>query len=316
MIPMGSDHLPPPDSTAGAAHLARLGIHGPFLLSVGTLEPRKNQARLIEAYGRIRGSLPEPWPLVMVGPTGWGEQVAPATGVILAGLVSPAELSALYAMARLLAYVPLIEGFGLPPVEAMAFGTPVVASPLPSTAGAAHRGRPATTRTPSPTGCCGWPPTRTSGSGCTPSGSHARPSCPGRPSPGGTWPCGTRPGPSDRSGRPGGRPEPAALARRHRGARPAGGGRPVHPAAGRRPGRPARRRPGAVQPALGRRPVAGGGPGRRARARHPSPGRSGWPGSRSGSPGCWPDGTSPCTTDRTTPCPSARRCPPWSPSTT
>ena len=60
-----------------------------------------------------------------------------ATGVVLAGLVAPPELSALYAMARLLAYVPLIEGFGLPPVEAMAFGAPVVASPLPSTAGAA-----------------------------------------------------------------------------------------------------------------------------------------------------------------------------------
>jgi glycosyltransferase involved in cell wall biosynthesis len=137
VIPMGSDHLPPPDLAAGGALLSRLGITGPFLLSVGTLEPRKNQARLIEAYGRIRGSLPEPWPLVLVGPIGWGEQVGRASGVHLAGLVSPPELSALYAMARLLAYVPIIEGFGLPPVEAMAFGTPVVASPLPSTAQAA-----------------------------------------------------------------------------------------------------------------------------------------------------------------------------------
>jgi glycosyltransferase involved in cell wall biosynthesis len=137
VIPMGSDHLPPPDFEAATAHLSRIGIEGPFLLSVGTLEPRKNQARLIEAYGRIRRSLPEPWPLVMVGPSGWGERVLPATGVVLAGLVSPPELSALYAMSRLLAYVPIIEGFGLPPVEAMAFGTPVVASPLPSTAGAA-----------------------------------------------------------------------------------------------------------------------------------------------------------------------------------
>ena len=59
------------------------------------------------------------------------------TGVVLAGLVAPPVLSALYEMARLLAYVPIIEGFGLPPVEAMAFGCPVVASPLPSTAGAA-----------------------------------------------------------------------------------------------------------------------------------------------------------------------------------
>jgi glycosyltransferase involved in cell wall biosynthesis len=63
--------------------------------------------------------------------------VRPEAGVVLAGMVSPSELSALYAMARLLAYVPLIEGFGIPPVEAMTFGAPVVASPLPSTAGAA-----------------------------------------------------------------------------------------------------------------------------------------------------------------------------------
>ncbi len=137
VIPMGSDHLPPPDLAAGSILLARLGIDGPFLLSVGTLEPRKNQERLVEAYGRIRASLPDAWPLVLVGPSGWGEQVRPQPGVVLAGLVSPSELSALYAMARLLVYVPLIEGFGLPPVEAMAFGAPVVASPLPSTGGAA-----------------------------------------------------------------------------------------------------------------------------------------------------------------------------------
>ena len=138
VIPMGSDHLPPPDPAAATAHLSRLGIHGPFLLSVGTLEPRKNQARLIEAYGRIRSSLPEPWPLVMVGPTGWGEQVmtdhrrGPGRPGAPAG-----SCPRFYDMARLLAYVPIIEGFGLPPVEAMAFGCPVVASPLPSTAGAA-----------------------------------------------------------------------------------------------------------------------------------------------------------------------------------
>jgi glycosyltransferase involved in cell wall biosynthesis len=137
VIPMGCDHLPPPDTEAGTALLSRMGVHGPFLLSVGTLEPRKNLTRLVEAYEQIRDRLPAPWPLVLVGPSGWGEQVRPETGVVLTGLVTPTELSALYAAARLLAYVPLIEGFGLPPVEAMAFGTPVVASPLPSTAGAA-----------------------------------------------------------------------------------------------------------------------------------------------------------------------------------
>ena len=137
VIPMGSDHLPPPDRVAAATHLASLGIDGPFLLCVGTLEPRKNLRRLIEAYAHVRPELPEPWPLVMVGPSGWGEQVAPGPGVVLAGTVSATELSGLYASARLLAYVPLIEGFGLPPVEAMSVGTPVVASPLPSTGGAA-----------------------------------------------------------------------------------------------------------------------------------------------------------------------------------
>ena len=105
---------------------------------MGTLEPRKNLARLITAYEQVRGSLPEPWPLVLVGPSGWGERIEPQPGVVMTGLVRPTELSALYATARLLAYVPLLEGFGLPPVEAMAFGAPVVASPLPSTAGAAY----------------------------------------------------------------------------------------------------------------------------------------------------------------------------------
>ncbi|HVB94225.1 MAG TPA: glycosyltransferase family 1 protein [Acidimicrobiales bacterium] len=137
VIPMGCDHLPPPDLEAGASLLRRIGVQVPFLLSVGTLEPRKNLHRLIEAYQGIRGSLPDPWPLVLVGPSGWGEQVRPGPGVVLAGMVTPGELSALYSMTQLLAYVPLIEGFGLPPVEAMVFGTPVVASPLPSTAGAA-----------------------------------------------------------------------------------------------------------------------------------------------------------------------------------
>jgi glycosyltransferase involved in cell wall biosynthesis len=137
VIPMGSDHLPPPDVASATRLLSTMGVDGPFILSVGTLEPRKNLPRLIDAYERVRTALPEPWPLVLVGPSGWGARVRPATGVVLTGMVTPSELSALYAMARLLAYVPLEEGFGLPPVEAMALGTPVVASPLPSTAGAA-----------------------------------------------------------------------------------------------------------------------------------------------------------------------------------
>lgn len=143
VIPLGSDHLAPPDAPAAQVVLDQLGVHGPYLLSVGTLEPRKNLPRLVEAYRVARRSLPEPWPLVVVGPDGWGEQLEPEPGVVLAGVVSAGALSALYAGARLLAYVPLVEGFGLPPVEAMSLGAPVVASPLPSTAGAAHEVDPA-----------------------------------------------------------------------------------------------------------------------------------------------------------------------------
>ena len=142
VIPHGTDHLPVPDTGAAAALLERLGVAGDFLLSVGTLEPRKNLARLVEAYGRARGRFPVPWPLVVVGPMGWGESpafaagVASTPGVVAAGPVDDGTLAGLYVRARLLAYVPLTEGFGFPPVEAMRQNIPVVSSPLPSLGGA------------------------------------------------------------------------------------------------------------------------------------------------------------------------------------
>jgi glycosyltransferase involved in cell wall biosynthesis len=141
-IPFGCDHLAPPDAAAADAVLRRLGVAGGFLLSVSTLEPRKNLARLFAAYDRARPMLPEPWPLVVVGPEGWGPDLHPGPGVVLAGAVGEGALSALYRRARLLAYVPLEEGYGLPVVEAMSVGTPVVASPVPSTAGAAFEASP------------------------------------------------------------------------------------------------------------------------------------------------------------------------------
>lgn len=138
VIEEGSDHLPPPDHTAGDALLARLGVTGPFLLSVGTLEPRKNLSRLVAAYRASRSRLPDPWPLVIVGPEGWGDRApTDVDGVVLAGWVADPVLSSLYRRARAVAYVPLLEGFGLPALEAMAAGAPVVASPMPSTGGAA-----------------------------------------------------------------------------------------------------------------------------------------------------------------------------------
>jgi alpha-1,3-rhamnosyl/mannosyltransferase len=142
----GSDHLVPEDPAQTADLLARLGVAGDFLLTVSTLEPRKNVDRLLLAYQRVRPSLPEPWPLVIVGPAGWGPalpSVEDQEGVILAGAVSDATLSGLYRRARAFAYVPLTEGYGLPPLEAMRFGTPaVVANEVPSVHDLDEPGRP------------------------------------------------------------------------------------------------------------------------------------------------------------------------------
>lgn len=137
VVEHGADHLPPADHAAAAALLERLGVTSPFLLTVSTLEPRKNLAGILAAYSRVRVELAEPWPLLVVGPKGWGEEVQPVPGAHLTGFVSEATLAALYATARCLVYVPLEEGFGLPAIEAMHAALPVVASPMPSTGGAA-----------------------------------------------------------------------------------------------------------------------------------------------------------------------------------
>lgn len=125
----GCDHLP---------LVPRRG-DGTYLLAVSTREPRKNLPRLVEAYARIRMELPEPWPLYIVGPKGWDDRSGRSAlvdtgqpGVELLGAVSDERLAELLAGARTFVYVPLSEGFGLPPAEAMRAGVPVVASPVPS----------------------------------------------------------------------------------------------------------------------------------------------------------------------------------------
>jgi glycosyltransferase involved in cell wall biosynthesis len=135
VVPGGTDHLAPPDDEATTAVLRRVGVRGEYLLTVGTLEPRKNLDRLVQAYHQARPQLPEPWPLVIVGPAGWGHagRQQEAAGVVFTGSVPDAVLSALYRRARAFAYVPLTEGYGLPPLEAMRMGTPaVVSSEVPS----------------------------------------------------------------------------------------------------------------------------------------------------------------------------------------
>jgi glycosyltransferase involved in cell wall biosynthesis len=96
-----------------------------FILFVGTLEPRKNLAKLVEALNE-QSDLP---PLVIAGADGWGNiSVAASDKVKFLGHVEERYLGGLYAAASVMAYPSLWEGFGLPVLEAMALGTPVISS--------------------------------------------------------------------------------------------------------------------------------------------------------------------------------------------
>ncbi len=143
-----AEHFAPSDAAAARAAVAPLLGSGAdrYILHVGTHEPRKNLPALIRAYARARREAGIPHRLILAGEPGWeplslsgvAEQAGVGGDVVLPGRVGAELLPALYAGAELFVFPSLYEGFGLPVVEAMASGVPVITSgtsALPEVAG-------------------------------------------------------------------------------------------------------------------------------------------------------------------------------------
>lgn len=107
------------------------GISGDYFLSVGTMEPRKNLKRATEAFLVSKEKLGVQ-NMVVAGRAGWGEKITPTKNILLLGKVPDIDLPALYAGAVALVYPSLYEGFGLPVLEAMSVGCPVVVAEISS----------------------------------------------------------------------------------------------------------------------------------------------------------------------------------------
>ncbi len=122
------------------AALTRLGLPERFILYVGTLEPRKNVPRLLKAFHALKREKRIPHKLVVVGERGWLyddifqelRKLGLDQEVIFTGYVDLDDLPVIYGMSDMLVYPSLHEGFGLPPLEAMACGCPVVTSKVSS----------------------------------------------------------------------------------------------------------------------------------------------------------------------------------------
>jgi glycosyltransferase involved in cell wall biosynthesis len=118
----------------------RYGLPDRFILYVGTIEPRKNLPKLIEGFAKRRKSRDLPHQLVCAGPYGWLsrdiedriDRLQIEDAIRFTGYVPFEDLPALYSLAEMFVFPSLYEGFGLPVIEAMACGTPVITGPVPA----------------------------------------------------------------------------------------------------------------------------------------------------------------------------------------
>ena len=126
------------DPADGASVRARHGLTRPYVLFVGTLEPRKNLGRLLDAYSIMRPSVRAEFDLALVGMPGWLNKEEKArvlrqtAGVRRLGYVAEEDIPAILAGATVFAFPSLYEGFGFPVVEALAAGVPVLTSNVAS----------------------------------------------------------------------------------------------------------------------------------------------------------------------------------------
>jgi glycosyltransferase involved in cell wall biosynthesis len=129
---VGREFVAEDDTAADQSALQQYGVQSPYILAMGNIHPRKNLDSLLEAYQQLQRNQVKVPPMVWAGIERWGssqlQSRARDAGVKLIGRVAAEDLPAVYRQASVLVYPSAYEGFGLPPVEAMACGTPVVAS--------------------------------------------------------------------------------------------------------------------------------------------------------------------------------------------
>ena len=137
VYPAVDDHFYPiTDETLLEATRKKYSLHYPFLLNVSVIEPRKNMPRLLQAFARLKHEMNIPHRMVFVGGLGWMyesvfqtvEELGLSDQVVFLGYVPDEDLAPIYNLADLFVYPSIYEGFGIPPLEAMACGTPVIAS--------------------------------------------------------------------------------------------------------------------------------------------------------------------------------------------